>query len=102
MIETHVAEGSAIHISDLVIVEAYYALHAHYGVPKKEAIKALRSLLESEQFQGSAQALEVLAHVAPNKPGFVDRLIHAQYSARGASLVTFEKAGSRLPGTMVL
>ncbi|MHB8902309.1 MAG: hypothetical protein ACYC6Y_26415 [Thermoguttaceae bacterium] len=38
----------------------------------------------------------------PQKPGFVDRLIQAQYEAIEADTVSFEKASGRLPRTQVL
>jgi predicted nucleic acid-binding protein len=103
--ETRVA-GRRVVVSDLVISEAYFALHSHYDVPKAEAIAALRDLLGSgliEPADGPA-IIEVLGQAARSsaKPGFVDRLIHAQYERLPASMVTFERAAARLAGTTVL
>ncbi|HET7294243.1 MAG TPA: PIN domain-containing protein [Vicinamibacteria bacterium] len=98
--------GRRVVVSDLVISEACFALHAHYAVPKSEAISALLEMLASglvEPADGPLVA-EVLERVrrAPAKPGFLDRLIHAQYSRVPAAMATFERAGKRLPGTTVL
>ena len=98
--------GRRIVVSDLVVSEAYFALHAHYDVPNQEAIAALREVLRSglvEPADGPA-VIEMLEEAArsSSKPGFVDRLIHAQYERLPASMATFERAARRLAGTMVL
>lgn len=98
--------GGRIVVSDLVVSEAYFGLHAHYDVPKQEAVASLLDVLRSglvEPADGPA-VTEVLeaARRAPSKPGFVDRLIHAQYARRPAAMATFERAASRLAGTTVL
>jgi len=98
--------GRRVVVSDLVISEAYFALHFHYEVPKPEAIAALREVLRSglvEPADGPA-AVEMLEESArsSSKPGFVDRLIHAQYGRLPASMATFERAAGRLAGTTVL
>ena len=93
-------------VSDLVVSETYFALHAHYDVPKGEAVGALQEMLRSglvEPADGPAlvAVLETAAR-PPAKPGFVDRLIHAQYGRASASMATFEHAAGRLSGTIVL
>ena len=98
--------GRQVVVSDLVVSEAYFALHAHYDVPKPEAIAALREVLRSglvEPADGPA-VLEILDEAArfSAKPGFVDRLIHAQYERLPAGMATFERAAGRLAGTTVL
>ncbi|HYN03522.1 MAG TPA: PIN domain-containing protein [Vicinamibacteria bacterium] len=98
--------GRRIVVSDLVVSEAYFALHAHYDVPKQEAITALREVLRSglvEPADGPA-VIEMLDEAArsSSKPGFVDRLIHAHYERLPASMATFERAAGRLPATTVL
>jgi len=40
--------------------------------------------------------------VATAKPGFVDRLIHAGYTAAGSAMATFEKSAGKLPKSTVL
>lgn len=98
--------GRKIVVSDLVVSEAYFALHHHYGVPKQEAVAHLLVILRSGLVE-PADGPEVLAVLeaasrSSAKPGFVDRLIRAQYDRESASMATFERAAARLPGTMVL
>lgn len=98
--------GKRVVVSDLVVSEAYFALHHHYGVPKQEAVARLLEILCSGLVEPS-DGPEVLAaleasRASPAKPGFVDRLIRAQYDRRSASMATFERAAARLPGTSVL
>lgn len=101
-----VAAGTRVVVSDLVVTEAYFALHAHYDVPKPEAIAALLEMLRSGLVEpvdgpGIARVLEAAAR-PPAKPGFVDRLIHAQYERMAASMATFERAAGRLRDTTIL
>jgi len=41
-------------------------------------------------------------NLATANPGFVDRLIHAEYAISTKEVLTFEKAAGRLPGVRVL
>lgn len=105
-VKKSLAAGVRVVVSDLVVSEAYFALHAHYDVPKQEAVAALLEMLRSGLVEpadgpGISKVLEVSAR-PPAKPGFVDRLIHAQYERMAASMVTLEHAGGRLTGTTVL
>lgn len=98
--------GKRVVVSDLVVSEAYFALHHHYGVPKQEAVAQLLAILRSGLVE-PADGPEVLAALEASsrssaKPGFVDRLIRAQYERRSARMATFERAAARLPGTSVL
>jgi predicted nucleic-acid-binding protein len=98
--------GKRVVVSDLVVAEAYFALHHHYGVPKQEAVAQLLVILRSGLVE-PADGPEVLAALegssrSPAKPGFVDRLIHAQYERLPASMATFERAAARLAGTTIL
>jgi predicted nucleic acid-binding protein len=98
--------GRRVVASDLVVSEAYFALHFHYDVPKPEAITALRQVLQSglvDPADGPA-VTEVLEEMARSsaKPGFVDRLIHAQYGRLPATMATFERAAGRLARVTVL
>jgi len=98
--------GRQIVVSDLVVSEVYFALHAHYDVPKREAIAALLEILRSrlvEPADGPA-VIEMLEEAtrSSSKPGFVDGLIQAQYERLPASMATFERAAGRLAGTIVL
>ena len=89
-------------VSDLVVAEAYFALHHHYDVPKEEAVASLISFLKSPGIVARGEALKTLEQTAgaTSKPGFVDRLIQAQYNP--ARLVSCEKAASRLPNCVLL
>lgn len=105
-VKTSLARGVKVVVSDLVVSEAYFALHVHYDVPKGEAVGALLEMLRSglvEPADGPAlvAVLETAAR-PPAKPGFVDRLIHAQYGRASASMATFEHVAGRLSGTIVL
>lgn len=100
------ARGGRAVLSDMVVAETYFALHAHYGVPKREALSGIRSLLESGDVEPSADgcALDVLRQMehAPQKPGFVDRLIHGQYLRSARNVASFESAFRKLRGGIVL
>lgn len=96
--------GGEVSVSDLVLCETYFALQFHYKVPKKEAITVLKNLSQSEEIECSTIARSVLTqtNLHSANPGFVDRLIHAQYETTGAPMLTFEKASKKLPNTKVL
>jgi predicted nucleic acid-binding protein len=100
------ARGEPAHLSDQTVSEAYFALQHHYGVPKKDALTQLLSFLESgwvrEEPNGTAKKTLQAALSSAQKPGFVDRLIHAQYRRASCRLATFEKASKRLVGTVLL
>ena len=105
-IEEAVREQIPLVVSDLVVCETYFALHSFYEVPKREAIEALIAMF-AEGPLTPADGPEILGVLEQSlkgsqKPGFVDRLIHARYVAAGASLVSFEKAARKLSGTRVL
>lgn len=99
-------DGGVVFVSDLVVAEAYFALHTAYQVPKKEALSTLADLLSDgyvEPEPGGCAA-EVLNEclTATSKPGFVDRLIHARYRRQGLTMLTFEKAARKLADSVVL
>jgi predicted nucleic-acid-binding protein len=96
--------GTEAFISDLVVSEAYFALQHHYGVPKGEALALLAKFLNESGVHALGAAAMVLADpsLATAKPGFVDRLIHAEYRRATEETLTFEKAAGRLPGVRVL
>jgi predicted nucleic acid-binding protein len=97
------AAGDRLLVTDLVITEAYFALHSKYKVPKAEALLRLREFVESGEVEAGAAA-QVLQtpNLASSKPGFVDRLIHARYSENQARLVSFEKSAAKLGRAKVL
>lgn len=102
--ETHA--DAQFFVSDLVVVETYFALHTHYEIPKDEALGALQNLLESGRVEPEpgGQALEAIRATleSSKRLGFADRLIHAGYRHHKASMLTFEKSASKLPGTHLL
>lgn len=98
-------QGLAPWVSDLVVAEAYFALQTHYGVPQKEALAALRQFLESGDVTPIGRSLDVLRSLdqpASAKPGFVDRMIHAEVLSKGGKLATFEKSAAKLKDSIVL
>lgn len=103
-LENRIVAGVAVHISDLVLAEAYFALQTFYHYSKADALSALAALSQTDGLCFSPGSLAVLSlpNLATAKPGFVDRLIHAQSLTVTRVLVTFEKASKKLPGTIVL
>ena len=96
--------GGKVFVSNLVVLEVYFACQHHYGMSKEVVLGGLRSLLSMSTFVVHPQLLPLLATegLATAKPGFLDRLIHAEATASRLPLVTFEKAAARLPHTEVL
>ena len=97
--------GERVLVSDWVVAEAYYALQHHYQVSKKETLDALRSFLATPGVEGTGEVPEVIATpgLESAKPGFIDRVIHANYLRSGVEeLVTFEKAAAKLPSVRIL
>ncbi|MBI4583800.1 MAG: hypothetical protein HY717_07235 [Planctomycetes bacterium] len=105
-IRTSARQGNKLVVSDLVISETYLALVTHYGVSKRQAVDGLLDMLERGVVHPchGACAVEVLRTMksSSQKPGFVDRLIHAHYASLPAGMVTFEKASRKLTGATVL
>lgn len=99
-----VEAGAAVVISDLVISESYFVLRHHYGVPHAEAVAALRALLGDARVTPTGVASRVLAEIADSdqKPGLMDRLIHDDYLAAGATFATFDGDAARLEGASLL
>jgi len=98
------AAGDRVVVSDLVVSETYFALQHHYGVPKQLALQHLQALLDSGDISASGCAAGVLKTpgLATAKPGFVDRMIHADYLRDAGRVLTFEKAAGKLPRARVL
>jgi predicted nucleic acid-binding protein len=96
--------GDCAVVSDLVISEAYFALQFHFKVTKAEALSSLVLLLSTGEIAATGQSGKVLAQagLASAKPGFVDHLIHAHYTAAGGTMATFEKSAGKLPKVTVL
>ncbi len=96
--------GAQIFVGDLVISEAYFALQHHYGTPKSLALNLLAEFLNNSGVTPTGAAAEILAtpRLASAKPGFLDRLIHAEAIRTAEELLTFETAARRLPHVRVL
>ena len=96
--------GAKACVSDLVVAETYFALQFHYGISKDDALAGLAALLSTGEIIATGQAGHVLAQpgLATAKPGFVDRLIHAEYSESECKMATFEKAAGKLHEVIVL
>ena len=96
--------GARVSVSDLVISEVYFALQHHYDVPKAEALHLLQVFLRDSGIVCTGAAATVLKTpgLATAKPGFVDRLIHAECCNQEDELLTFETAAARLPRVCVL
>ena len=91
-------------VSDLVASETYFALQHHFGMPKSAALDVLLRFFRTSGIAPGGVAGDVLAtpRLATARPGFVDRMIHAEYMAAAASMLTFEKTAARLPHVRVL
>lgn len=96
--------GAAVFVSNLAVSEAYFACQHHYRMPKADVLRGLRILLSQPTFVVHPALLDLLAidRLATVKPGFLDRLIHAEYATGALTLVTFEASASRLAGTRIL
>lgn len=91
-------------VSDLVASETYFALQHHFGMPKAEALEVLREFFRGSGVRPTGAALDILAvpNLAGSNPGFVDRIIHAEYDRLADEMLTFEKAARALSKTRVL
>ena len=96
--------GAAVFVSNLVVMEAYFACNFHYGIPKAKVLQGLYALLSQPTFITHPALMQLLTgkNLATAKPGFLDRLIHAEYTGTDLPLVSFEKSAARLPKTRVL
>lgn len=96
--------GKRVLVSNLVIAEAYFACQHHYGISKGNVLKGMDELFANPTFVVHPAALQLLAQdgIASAKPGFLDRLIHAEYARFGTLLATFEKSARKLSGVKCL
>ena len=97
-------QGDTFFVSDLVVSETYYALQHHYGKTKDEAIGALRRLSDDDAiaFSEGVEAALALPDLSRANPGFMDRVLAADYRGRGQITVSCEKSFRRLPDTEVV
>jgi hypothetical protein len=98
------AKGDTVLVSDLVMSEAYFALQHHYGLSKAQALRALRELVRESGIEatGASGSILDLPGLATSRPGFVDRLIHAEYARLADLMLSFETSAPRLAGVRVL
>ncbi len=103
MAETERA-GAKVFVSNLVVMEAYFACQHHYGMSKTAVLDGLMKLLSIPTFVVHPQLISLLSMpaLASAKPGFLDHLIHAEATTARLPLVTFEKAAARLSHTQLL
>lgn len=103
-IQRLIRDGATLLVSDLVVAEVYYAFQYHYAVSKSESLRLINLFLAESGVKalGVAAAVAATPNLATVKPGFVDRLIHGEYMLSVKQVLTFEKAGGRLPGVHVL
>ncbi len=103
-LEERLAANASVQVSDLVLAEAYFALQSFYRVSKADALQMLLAFAATPGIEVSPTARAILSQpgLATANPGFVDRLIHGAARGAGQTLVTFEKAARKLPGTLVL
>lgn len=100
-LERAVETGEVVLVTDLVIADAYHALHHHYGVPKSEARLLLRRFVESGVVRPEpAEARAALSMTGG--AGVVDRLIHARHRSLAAVTLTFDRQQGRLEGSVWL
>lgn len=96
-LERAVEAGELVLVADIVLAEAYFALHHHYGVPKDEARWVLQNFATSGVVTVDPPGI-TSAFEPGSGAGLVDRLIVARYRARGALTLTFERKQAALEG----
>jgi predicted nucleic acid-binding protein len=100
-IERAHAAADQVIVTDLVLAEAYFALHHHYGLTKDDA----RSHLRRMALSGVVAVVppEAVSALEPSAgAGLADRLIHARHRSTGAITLTFDKKISALEGAVRL
>ena len=99
-----IKRGGRVHVGDLVLAEAYFALQSFYGLSKKDSLKALALFVEHSGVNVDPASAAILRqpNLASAKLGFVDRLIHGACHQKGRVFATFEKSASKLEATHLL
>jgi predicted nucleic acid-binding protein len=92
--------GERVVVCDLAVIEAYHALHHHYGVPQPEARALLHRLLVSGVVD--PEPAEMVPALSATGAGLADRVIHARYRALGAVTLTFDRRQGGLEGAVRL
>lgn len=91
------AEAETVLVTDLVVVEAYFALRHHYDVPDAEVRAKLKQLLESGVVVARPRGMAALLDLG-SPPGLADRLIHHRHAELGTSTLTFDRAQAGIEG----
>lgn len=99
-----VGQGDSFFVSDTVVTEAYYALLHHYGKSKDEAIEALKGISEDDSiaFSEGFDSVISIPNLLKANPGFLDRVLAADYRSRGQITISCEKSFRRLPDAEVM
>ena len=99
-----IAAGDDFSVSDLVASESYYAIQHHYGKTKEEALEALKNFSSGEGISFSQNFLSAIntPNVHRASPGFVDRMLAAEYGAKGQITLSCEKSFRRMSDTEVI
>ena len=99
-----VETGGILHVSDLAVFEAYYALQHSYAAEKGNAISYLLALSRQLGFRFSDNAVSALSkpNAATMSPGMVDCMIAGEYSAHGLRVLACEKDFRRFPNAEVV
>lgn len=87
-------------VCDMVVIEAYHALHYHYGVPQPEALALLRRFLVSGVVH--PEPVDMMPALTTTGAGLSDRVIHARYRGLGAITLTFDRRQADLEGAVRL
>lgn len=95
------AEREDVVVTDLVVLEAYYALRHHYEVPEPETRRRLADMLASGVVVSLPRDMATVLRNPP-PPGPADRLIHHRHADLGASTLTFDRRQAELEGVDVV
>lgn len=97
-VQALLTRGATLLVSDLVIAEVYFAMQYHYGISKDTSLLLIGRFLAESGVKPLGAAMQVLStpNLAKANPGFVDRMIHAEYVRSAGEMLTFEKTGARL------
>jgi hypothetical protein len=87
-------------VCDVVVVEAWHALHHHYGVPQAEAQALLHRFLVSGVVQPEPAGM--VPALTGSGADLADRVIHARYRGLGAVTLTFDRRQGNLEGAVRL
>jgi predicted nucleic acid-binding protein len=96
-LEQAFANDDRVVVTDLVVSEAYFALHHHYGLPKERARSLLLAFATSGVVEVDPPTLVAALHKRAGA-GLMDRIIAARHEHQGATTLTFDRRRARLEG----